>query len=120
MKETLSHTKDEVQAVAEVPVESQHIFQGNQRLRPGHKCWKIDGKTLDVAEAEYETIAVRFEDAAAGMSSPKRKVIMEKGYWYVTALNKRNAIRRLHVMISQMQQAAEREANNNANDHEGE
>jgi len=120
MKETLSHAKDEVQAVAEVPVESQRVFQGNQRLRPGHKCWKIDGKTLEVTEAEYETAPIKFDEANDPMVSPKRRVIMEKGYWYVTALNKRNAIRRLHVMISQMQQAAEREANNNANDHEGE
>ena len=120
MKETLPHTKDEVQAVAEVPVESQRIFQGNQRLRPGHKCWKIDGKSLEVTEAEYETTAVRFEDAAVGMSSPKRKVIMEKGFWYVTALNKQNAIRRLHTMIRQMEEEAKRHANNNASDHEGE
>jgi len=108
MKETLTHTQDEVQAIAEAPIESQQIFQGNQRLRAGHKCWKIDGKTLEVTEANYETIAVKFDDAALGMSRPKRKIIMEKGYWYVTALNKQNAIKRLHKMITQMEMEAKR------------
>lgn len=104
MKEVTQLNKDEVVAVAEVPVEAQEVFQGRQRIHAGQKCWKINGKTFTVEEATYEIEAVKFEDAAVNMEAPKRKILMEKGYWYVVALNPKNALRKLDKMIKQMQQ----------------
>lgn len=107
MKETRLHKKDEVKAVAEIPAEAQEVFQGRQRIRPGQKCFKIDGKTFDVSEASYEVEAVKFEEAAVNMEAPKRKILMEKGFWYVVALNQKNALRKLLKMQQQMVQARE-------------
>jgi hypothetical protein len=108
MKETLQHHKDEIRQVAEIPAETQQVFQGNQRLQRGHKCWKIDGKTFDVKEAKYETTAVIFDDVVDRVAAPQRRVVMEKGYWYVLALNPRNALRKLNNMIKQMEMEVKR------------
>jgi hypothetical protein len=106
MKEITQVKKDEVTAVAEIPVENKEVFQGRQRLFAGQKCWQINGKTFEVEEAKYEVEAVKFEDAAVNMAAPKRKVLMQKGHWYVVALNKKNALRKLDKMIRQMQAVA--------------
>lgn len=99
--------KDEVKAVAEIPAETQEIYQGRQKLHAGHKCWRIDGKTFEVQEATYTIEAVKFEEAAVSMTAPKRKVLMEEGCWYVVALNPKNALRKLDGMIKKMQATAE-------------
>lgn len=63
-------------------------------LHRGHKVWKINLETGEVSEAEYEKdqSAVFSHEDKNPLIPIKRKIKTEEGFFYIAALNKKNAI----------------------------
>ena len=99
MKELETHSGiGDIEIVNEVKKqqEKQLKFIGQQRPHSGHKCFEINLSTGEINLAEFKEEAISFEDARNGIISGKRKVIVKEGCVYVTALNKKNAIKKLN------------------------
>jgi hypothetical protein len=92
MKELLEEKKqDRVQVVAEQKKQLQ--YKGSMMLKKGLKVWKCkDGKVSELSENDYiETVVLHSSD---GNIKKKRRVRMEKGAYYLQALNMKNALRK--------------------------
>lgn len=82
-----SQSQEDIELHAQKQVEKKTVLIGSTFLTPGHRCFEINTKTLKVEEAQYER-EVHFNAA------DRRKIITKEGYAYVTALNKKNALKR--------------------------
>ncbi len=81
--------KDEVKLHAEKQIEKKTIFLGSEILRPGHRCFEVNEKTLKAVEAEYSRVV--------NFNSPDTRSIMTKpDCVYVNALNAANALKVYH------------------------
>lgn len=98
MKELETHSGiGDLEIVNEVKkqVEKQLKFIGQHRPHSGHKCFEINTKTGEINLAEFKEEAISFEDAKNGIISGKKKIVMKEDCIYITALNKKNAIKKL-------------------------
>jgi len=76
--------------------EKQLKFVGQQRPYSGHKCFEVNLSTGEINLAEFKEEAISFEDAKNGIISGKKKVIIKDNCVYITALNKKNVIKKLN------------------------
>ena len=99
MKE-LQDFKESESAKAEIvqqkQQEKQTVLVNSIRPHSGHKCFEYNRETGEIKLAEFEEIAVSFEAAARGEIAPKKKILMKENCVYITALNKKNALRKLN------------------------
>lgn len=77
-------------------IEKQLKYVGHVRPHSGHKCFEINLKTGEANLAEFKEEAISFEDAKNGIVSGKKKIIIKEDCVYITALNKKNAIKKLY------------------------
>jgi hypothetical protein len=62
---------------------------------PNHTLWEIEVNTLEVNKATYEERDIKVDlSKAMSVLTPKGKVIIKSGYAYVSALNKKNALKK--------------------------
>jgi hypothetical protein len=100
MKEIEPIHKDTVVNVSEKPVEHKKELIKTVQIKRGHSMYMINKDTLETKLATYDEIAVNFEDAVNGVISTKKALTIIDGWWYVSALNKRNALKRFLKHIS--------------------
>jgi hypothetical protein len=54
----------------------------------GHKTWEVNNETLHIEIAKYSICTYQFEGENA------KEIIIKKGYTYISALNKKNALKK--------------------------
>jgi hypothetical protein len=85
--------KDKIELTAE---QKKHIeLLGSLQLRKGQKLWKVHHQTKEVSEATFH------HQGAVSLFEKQyhRKVLVEEGYWYTSAINKKNALRKFEKMM---------------------
>lgn len=87
MKETQVTAKDKVVLEKQAQQETSVVKIMTIVPKRGHTLFEINAKTKEVSPAEFDTSVVDF------MGNKKRTVIIKEGYDYVSALNKKNALR---------------------------
>ena len=65
----------------------EKMFIGDIVPNNGHKIWKINKETLEVEEAKYLNTAYIIG------GENKKEVLVLEGFHYVSALNKKNALK---------------------------
>jgi len=64
---------------------------------PNHTLWEIDRKTRKVTKAVFEENDLEVDlSKEITMLTPRGKVIVKSGYAYVSALNKKNALKKYY------------------------
>jgi hypothetical protein len=96
MKETKLIFPQEAK-VAQAEAQKKSNYLGSIRQQNGHKCFEINTKTGEVNEANYEQIKAKYTTAKS--IGIVRKIIVKEDCLYITALNKKNAIRKLMKRI---------------------
>lgn len=96
MKETKLIFPQEVK-VAQAEAQKKSNYLGSIRPHRGHKCFELNIKTGDVNEASYEQIKAKYTTAKS--IGIVRKIIVKEDCLYISALNKKNAIRKLMKRI---------------------
>lgn len=91
--------KADQELVAKKQQESSREKIASIRPYRNHRLYKIDKKTLEVVEAKLDTQPARF--AKEGKQTKRSEVTIEEGFLYVSAMNKKNAIKKLMKMIKQ-------------------
>ncbi len=100
MKEIELPVKDEIKVHAEKEQEKQTKLVYRMRPKQGHKCFQYDRDTNELTFAEFETVAVDFAAATKGNMALKKKLIVKENCIYVTALNKKNALKHVNKQLN--------------------
>ena len=90
--------KDEISIVKEVKKDIQKLFVGSLKPKKGHTLFEINikEKTIEIAEFD-ETPTINYLDAMQGKYLAKRnKVTKKENCIYISALNKKNALKILN------------------------
>jgi hypothetical protein len=68
-----------------------------QTIKPhrGHTLFKVNLKTNEISKAEFEKTDIEYMNAIGRNNVSRKKVIVEEGYYYVSALNKKNVIKKI-------------------------
>lgn len=86
--------KDQTAVVAEKQQEKKLKLVGRIQPHKGHTLFKVDRKTLEISKAKFEAVDITFEQAKE-RKKPTKKVIVEEGFVYVSALNEKNVFKKL-------------------------
>jgi|688.fasta_scaffold1207443_1 hypothetical protein len=72
----------------------QYQFIGDIVPHEGHKIWEINTETLEVKEAKFSNTTYQM------FGENKKEIIVKKGFAYVAALNKKNALKKYKNGVS--------------------
>ncbi len=100
MKETELINKDEIKLHAEKQQEKQTKLVHRIKPHQGHKCWQYNRDTEELTLAEFQTEALDFNAAAKGQVALKRKILVKENCIYVTALNRKNALKHVKNQLN--------------------
>lgn len=82
------------EVVRQIQQKRKHL--GSLRMRPGLKLWKfVDGVLSEVDDSDYIEIEVGVEKADGKTIVHRKKLRTDPNTTYVTAINKKNAARKL-------------------------
>jgi hypothetical protein len=84
--ELKNETKIEISVKQKKQVEHQLI--GKIIPFEGHTIWQINNETLEIEKAEFSNATYHF------IGENKKEIITKKGYTYISALNKKNALKK--------------------------
>ena len=94
MKELEQYEKVSEEIV--IPIKKETKLLGTIKPHRGHKCFEINTLTGEVTDAAYteESITIM----TSSKYTPKRKINVKENCIYITALNKKNAIKRFNTL----------------------
>ena len=87
MKEIEIKQKDQLEVSIKQKKQVEKKFIGDIIPHNGHKVWKINKETLEIEEAKYLNTAFY-----VGKEN-KKEILVTDGFEYVSALNKKNALK---------------------------
>lgn len=86
--------EESIEIVAEQQQEKKLQFAGSIRPHRGHTLYKVNVKTLEIDKAEFEKQDISFEEVQ-NKKKPNKKIIIEDGFVYISALNEKNVIKKM-------------------------
>lgn len=91
----VDESKEVVQETRKKEQESKTLKKvATLRPQKGHTLFKVNKETLEISKAEFEQVEITFGEARDG-KKPRKKVITEDGFFYITALNVKNVKKKL-------------------------
>ena len=94
MKELQEKKIDKIENIKQVSIEKQTVFLGTARPKKGHTMFEYNYKEKTIVEAKFDEVpAVKFTDAKLGIKSSSKKITKKDDCIYVSALNKKNALK---------------------------
>lgn len=87
MKETELIKQDKLEISIQQKKQVEKKFINDIVPHNGHKIWKINEDTLEVEEAKFSNVTFVLN------SENKKEIIIQNGFSYVSALNKKNALK---------------------------
>lgn len=90
-------TKDKVVIVGQREMKKEVKLHGTVRPHKGHKLFELNLKTKEVKEAEFEQLDY---DVKQKTSGKRKKVLMKESCIYISALNEKNALKKLFKSIN--------------------
>lgn len=88
MKELELNPKHKTEVSVKQKKQVEHELIGKIIPHEGHKIWQINKQTLEIEEAKYSNATY----VLGGEN--KKEIITKDGYAYVSALNKKNALKK--------------------------
>lgn len=99
MKETQPHKADEIAIVKQVEQKKQRAHVGTLKPHSGHTLFEYNKVTKELRKATFDTTAVDFKDASNGLHSAKSKVNVKENCFYLSSLNEKNAVKKIHRLF---------------------
>lgn len=88
MKELELKDKEKLEVVANQQKQIEHQLVGYLMPYNGHKVWEINIETGEIAEAKYSNSSYK------AFGENKKEIIIKDGFYYVSALNQKNAFKK--------------------------
>lgn len=94
MKETEIQSQDKIEIVKQTSIEKQTVLLGSLKPKKGHTMFEINLKLKTITEAVFDSPAtLKFGEAVKGNVSSKLKITVKPDCIYISALNKKNALK---------------------------
>lgn len=89
MKETeLSKHDTNIEVSVKQQKQVEHQFLGKIIPHQGHKLWQINKETLEIEEAKFTNTTYKM------FGENKKEIVVKDEFAYVSALNKKNALKK--------------------------
>lgn len=88
MKELEPKQETKIEVSIQQKKQVEHELIGKIIPHDGHIIWQINKETLKIEKAKFSNATYHFS------GENKKEVIVKEGYAYVSALNKKNALRK--------------------------
>jgi hypothetical protein len=88
MKELEQNTKAKLEISVKQKKQVQHQLIGKIIPHEGHTIWQINNETLEIEKAKFTNATYHIG------GENKREIITKQGYTYISALNKKNALKK--------------------------
>lgn len=88
MKELEQKPETKIEVSVNKKKQVEHQLIGDITPHEGHTLWEINEETLDVKEAKFSNVSYYFG------GENKKEVITKNGHSYISALNKKNALKK--------------------------
>ena len=95
MKEIEKIDSDKIEIVDQVQEKRVEQFVGSIHPYPGHTLFEVNGITGTIEPAKFEAMDIHFNPNGNIPNSNRKKLVINKGCIYVSALNKKNVIKHL-------------------------
>ncbi len=88
MRDSEFNPKSRIEVSVKQKKQVEHELIGNIILHEGHTLWQINKETLEIEKAKFSiaTYVLGGEN--------KKEIIVKDGFFYVSALNKKNALKK--------------------------
>jgi hypothetical protein len=97
MKEIFNKEKDKIKNIKDQVLEIQKIFINNLKPKKGHTLFEINIKENTINKAVFDKPAVlNWNDAKKGLISSKKEITIKENCIYISALNEKNALKKLN------------------------
>lgn len=97
--DALNTTKEVIAIKKEQEQKTELKYIGTIKPRKGHTLFKVCKKSGEITKAEFDQQDVFFEQAISKKQverlAKKKKVIIDDSFFYISALNKKNVIKKL-------------------------
>lgn len=88
--------KDKMSVVSQKEQEKKQEILGSIKPHRGHTLFKYNKLTKVLSKAKFEELDAKFDISFKEIKQP-RKIIVEENYLYVSALNEKNARKKLKI-----------------------
>lgn len=96
MEEIKLQEKEVIENVKQVNVTKRHELLGSVKPQKNHILFQYNWETEELTRASFtELEPLKFEDAVSGASKKRRTVVIEPGCTYASALNEKNALKKI-------------------------
>lgn len=85
-------SEDKIEILKQTAIEKQRVFIGSLTPKRGHTLYEFNFATKQLSKTEFKVEKqIDFESAAKGLVSQTKQVDGKEGVLYVSALNEKNA-----------------------------
>lgn len=88
-------TSDQIEIVKQQQAKTEEKFVKRFRPHPGHIMFELNKETGEIAPAVFESLPISYEKAIKNDLSNNKKIVMNPNCIYVSALNIKNALKKL-------------------------
>ena len=88
--------KDKIVLEKQAEQQKEEKLIGKISPERGHTLFEINESTKEIKKAVFESQTITFEQAKSKFLTPSKKVLINKGCVYISALNEKNAIKKLN------------------------
>lgn len=93
-------SENQIEVLKQTSVEKKRVLQNKIRPKRGHTLFKFNLETNEISKAEFKVEKeISFLDARMGLVSQNKEVDGEPNFLYVSALNKKNAIKKIAIVL---------------------
>jgi hypothetical protein len=93
--------KNKVEISVKKQKQLEHELIGKIQPFSGHRLWEINNETLEIELAKFSTVKINWG------SGVRKEIITMKGFSYISALNKKSALKKFHKGINGSKPALE-------------
>ena len=94
MKELEQKKSDKIENIKQVSIEKQTVYLGTARPKKGHTMFEVNYKLNTIEVAKFDELpAAKFQDWQKGSVTASKKITKKIDCIYVSALNKKNALK---------------------------
>ena len=83
-----NNLKVNIEVSVEKKQQKEHLLVGNIAQHEGHTMWEINKETLEIKPAKFSNATYKM------FGQNKKEIIVKEGYAYVSALTKKNALKK--------------------------
>jgi hypothetical protein len=95
-KELNLRTDEKMEVLKQTSINKTREYIGTLRPQRGHTLFQFNQKTKELTKADFSVDKeIDFNDAVKGLTSQNKQVDGQEGMLYISALNKRNAIKKI-------------------------